>query len=98
MSRMELTRRANPLGVVHLTDLRPVAAAARLFSERFSPAEEWRTKGVKNMEEKKHQELDIHIEELEPKVAPSIPPGQHGYEGQPGNQGAHNPGEVTIHH
>ena len=54
------------------------------------------------MEEKKHQELDIHIEELEPKVAPSkvapsIPPGQHGYEGQPGNQGAHNPGEVTIH-
>src|SRR5438034_90453 len=36
MSRMELTRRANPLGVVHLTDLRPVAAAARLFSERFS--------------------------------------------------------------
>lgn len=36
----ELTLRVNPLGVVHLTDLRPVAAAARLFSERFSPAEE----------------------------------------------------------
>jgi len=49
------------------------------------------------MEEEKHQGLDIHIEELEPKVAPSIPPGQHGYEGQPGNQGAHHPGEVTIH-
>ena len=98
MSRMELTRRANPLGVVHLTDLRPVAAAARLFSERFSPAEELENyKGVKNMEEEKHQGLDIHIEELEPKVAPSIPPGQHGYEGQPGNQGAHHPGEVTIH-
>jgi len=52
---------------------------------------------LKTMEEKKHQELDIHIEELEPKVAPSIPPGQHGYEGQPGNQGSHNPGQVTIH-
>lgn len=63
----------------------------------FRLRKNWRTKGVKNMEEKKHQELDIHIEELEPKVAPSIPPGQHGYEGQPGNQGAHHPGEVTIH-
>ena len=93
MSRMELTRRANPLGVVHLTDLRPVAAAARLFSERFSPAEDYITKGVKNMEEK-HQELDIRIEELEPKAAPSIPPGLHGFEGQPGNQGGHNPGQV----
>jgi hypothetical protein len=50
------------------------------------------------MEEKKQQDLEISIEVLEDRVAPSIPPGQHGFEGQPGNQGAHNPGEVTIHH
>ena len=37
----------------------------------------------------------LRIEELEPRIAPSIPPGLHGYEGQPGNQGGgggHAPG------
>jgi hypothetical protein len=32
-------------------------------------------------------ELCVEIEELELKVAPSVPPGLLGYEGQPGNQG-----------
>lgn len=48
------------------------------------------------MGEKKHEELDICIEELEQKIAPEIPPGLHGYEGHPGNQGGHNPGQVTT--
>jgi hypothetical protein len=29
----------------------------------------------------------FHIEKLEERIAPSIAPGQLGYEGQPGNQG-----------
>jgi hypothetical protein len=37
----------------------------------------------KNME----QEIRLDIEELEERIAPSQPPGQLGYEGQPGNQG-----------
>lgn len=37
------------------------------------------------MEEKK--ELKLRVDELEERIAPSIPPGLHGYEGQPGNQG-----------
>ena len=32
-------------------------------------------------------EIEIGIEELELRVAPSVAPGQLGYEGQPGNQG-----------
>jgi len=31
--------------------------------------------------------LLLNIEELEERIAPSQPPGQLGYEGQPGNQG-----------
>ncbi len=31
--------------------------------------------------------LDLHIEALEERIAPSIAPGLKGYEGQPGNQG-----------
>ena len=33
------------------------------------------------------EEIRLTIEELEPRIAPSQPPGQLGYEGQPGNQG-----------
>jgi hypothetical protein len=33
------------------------------------------------------KELNLQIEELEERIAPSVPPGQLGYEGQPGNQG-----------
>jgi hypothetical protein len=33
------------------------------------------------------QEIRLDIEELEPRIAPSQPPGLLGYEGQPGNQG-----------
>lgn len=38
-------------------------------------------------------ELSPEIEELESKIAPDVPPGLLGYEGQPGNQGGgnHNP-------
>ena len=32
-------------------------------------------------------ERKLQIEELEERIAPSVPPGLHGYEGQPGNQG-----------
>lgn len=35
------------------------------------------------------QELDLQIEELEEQIAPSMPPGLLGYEGQPGNLGGH---------
>ena len=36
------------------------------------------------------KEIKLEVEELEEKIAPSIPPGLHGYEGQPGNQGGGN--------
>ena len=45
------------------------------------------------MEEKK---LELQIEVLEDRVAPTVPPGLLGYEGHPGNQGGHNPGQVTT--
>lgn len=31
--------------------------------------------------------MNLQIEELEERIAPSVAPGQLGYEGQPGNQG-----------
>ena len=37
----------------------------------------------------KAEEPKLEIEELEQRIAPSQPPGQLGYEGQPGNQGGH---------
>jgi hypothetical protein len=36
---------------------------------------------------KMQEQIRLEIEELEPRIAPSQPPGQLGYEGQPGNQG-----------
>ena len=33
------------------------------------------------------QEINLDVELLEDRIAPSVPPGLHGYEGQPGNQG-----------
>jgi hypothetical protein len=38
-------------------------------------------------EGKTMQTIDVEVEELEPRWAPSIAPGLHGNEGQPGNQG-----------
>ena len=32
-------------------------------------------------------EIQLNVEQLEERIAPSNPPGQLGYEGQPGNQG-----------
>jgi hypothetical protein len=47
------------------------------------------------MEERKEvtREIELEVEELEERIAPSQPPGLLGYEGQPGNQGGpqHNP-------
>jgi hypothetical protein len=45
--------------------------------------------GTKNREEvkKMKDEIKLQVEELEERIAPSNPPGQLGYEGQPGNQG-----------
>ena len=40
------------------------------------------------MEER--EEIKLEVEELEERIAPSIPPGLKGYEGQPGNQGGPN--------
>jgi len=37
----------------------------------------------------KQRKIRLQIEELEPRIAPSVPPGLQGYEGQPGNQGGH---------
>jgi hypothetical protein len=34
-----------------------------------------------------NKDLELEIEELEERIAPSVPPGLKGYEGQPGNQG-----------
>jgi hypothetical protein len=34
--------------------------------------------------------LELVVEELEKRIAPSIAPGLQGYEGQPGNQGGGN--------
>jgi hypothetical protein len=38
---------------------------------------------VKTMKE----EIQLSVELLEERIAPSVPPGLLGYEGQPGNQG-----------
>jgi hypothetical protein len=46
---------------------------------------------VKKMKEQEpKKELELEIEVLEERIAPSIPPGLKGYEGQPGNQGGPN--------
>jgi hypothetical protein len=37
--------------------------------------------------EKMKEIIQLNVEELEERIAPSQPPGQLGYEGQPGNQG-----------
>lgn len=34
--------------------------------------------------------IELHVQELEERIAPSQPPGLLGYEGQPGNQGGDN--------
>lgn len=36
------------------------------------------------------EEIQLEVEELEERIAPSVPPGLKGYEGQPGNQGGPN--------
>jgi hypothetical protein len=36
---------------------------------------------------KMNPEIQLEVEQLEERIAPSQPPGQLGYEGQPGNQG-----------
>lgn len=36
--------------------------------------------------------LDLKIEELEERIAPSMPPGLLGYEGHPGHQAGGHPG------
>ena len=33
------------------------------------------------------EEIQLDVELLEERIAPSVPPGLLGYEGQPGNQG-----------
>ncbi len=33
------------------------------------------------------EEIKLHVEMLEERIAPSVAPGLLGYEGQPGNQG-----------
>lgn len=35
----------------------------------------------------KDEKILLNVEELEERIAPSVAPGQLGYEGQPGNQG-----------
>jgi hypothetical protein len=41
----------------------------------------------------KQPEIRLEIDELEERIAPSLPPGLLGYEGQPGNQGNGNNGQ-----
>lgn len=40
------------------------------------------------------EQLDLQIEELEERIAPSMPPGLLSYEGQPGNQAGGNTGQL----
>lgn len=42
------------------------------------------------MEKMEKKELQLEVEELEERIAPSQPPGLLGYEGHPGNQGGGN--------
>lgn len=44
----------------------------------------------------KPEEPMLEVEELEQRIAPSQPPGQLGYEGQPGNQGGGNHGNGLL--
>jgi hypothetical protein len=48
---------------------------------------------MKERDEDKLELKELEVEELEERIAPSIPPGLKGYEGQPGNQGGpkHHP-------
>jgi hypothetical protein len=41
---------------------------------------------------KRGNERRFEIEKLEERIAPSLPPGLQGYEGQPGNQAGGNTG------
>ena len=41
------------------------------------------------MEHQMPHAIQLEIEELEERIAPSIAPGLRGFEGQPGNQGGH---------
>ena len=43
-------------------------------------------------------EIQLEVEELEQRIAPSQPPGLLGYEGQPGNQGGHGGHGGNGHH
>ena len=52
----------------------------------FDPLQRIHRKGGEHMKDKV---IHLEIEELEERIAPSNPPGQLGYEGQPGNQGGH---------
>ncbi len=42
------------------------------------------------MNEKPETKIELEVEQLEERIAPSQPPGLLGYEGQPGNQGGSN--------
>lgn len=44
------------------------------------------------MEASYREQLNLQIEELEERIAPSVAPGLLGYEGQPGNQAGGNTG------
>jgi hypothetical protein len=44
---------------------------------------------MESSREARTQESRFEITKLEERIAPSIAPGLHGYEGQPGNQGGH---------
>jgi hypothetical protein len=41
------------------------------------------------METRNEKKVKFRIEKLEERIAPTVPPGLQGYEGQPGNQGGH---------
>lgn len=47
-------------------------------------------KEVNQMNEQPEIKIELEVEQLEERIAPSQPPGLLGYEGQPGNQGGGN--------
>ncbi len=55
-------------------------------------------KNFSSLQTKPQSSLQLRFEELEERIAPSMPPGLRGYEGHPGNQGGHHHHGHHHHH
>jgi hypothetical protein len=64
----------------YIDDIPSVVFSLNVFSTRLR-------ENMERKEVKKMKEIELEIEALEERIAPSQPPGLLGFEGQPGNQG-----------